>query len=257
MPSLPSKLRKRALSIARVCSSRLFSATPSGSTRFLIASSLALNAFWASRFWLPNSCLARARNDRVARANIGSRTLESRVEIGLHLRVLFLLVLELLFCRGELFGLWAEILSSFFASSSNSCDPARACLCPSHNPKRKRPTAINANTISELPIGSSLFAKYTPLGCAFRGAGTVPCPPPPIPCFFNRFPRMHSFTPRGPAGRLEVSGPCAFFRRGGCPSQPRASMVGSRGGAVVPVPGAFFLSSQSNEEKHAWPLKKR
>jgi hypothetical protein len=69
------------------------------------------------------------------------------------------------------------------------------------------------------------------------------------------FLTLPAFTHLDQPGRLEISGPCANFWRGGCVVVPRASIVGRRN--AIGFSPKKSHSFKGTEEKHAWPLKKK
>ena len=134
--------------------------------------------------------------------------------------------------------------------------PASAEAPRSQNPNRIPAIARNRSRRSKAAsVPRLLFAKYTPSAVHFPPTSSrilrVSRPLFPNPCF----PVRRLYTPP-PPGRLEVSGPCAFFSRGGCLSLPadryrrQAERSGFQAPEVSKVPN-------KHEEKHAWPLKKK
>ena len=109
-----------------------------------------------------------------------------------------------------------RVVSSEFARSPFRCSSSVFAAFAEKNRYQRVPastakTATRAQGIEE-DITIPLRQIYAFRLVHFLAAPTVPCPPlPPAPCFFNRFPPVRTFTPRGPAGRLEDSGPCAFL----------------------------------------------
>ena len=150
-------IRARAgISISRVCSSRLLSAAPSGSSMFLIASSLASRVCFclaglSAKFLLRK----RQKGLRVGAQSVGGSSLEGRVEVGLHLRIFFFLTLFHRASRRQLRRFAALSQPGLIELALSTCT-ALAGIPP--EPKKKTATATSAKTTAELPTAKILFA---------------------------------------------------------------------------------------------------